>query len=85
MMTAIYQGVLALLFGLMIIACVLWRYYRAQAAKAEKALAESKRQAAVLKTQLNNQRERSKNEQQNRDLNREQLIDSLLKSGDIRD
>lgn len=81
----IYPYAVAALFALMIVACVLYRYYRAKAAKAEQALVKEQQQTAVLKTQLKNQREREKHEQNISLDDRDQLLERLSAASDLRD
>lgn len=58
---------------------------KAQVNEIKKEINQVKQQSAVIKTQLNNQRERKKNEENTDSRHRDELIDSLSASGDLRD
>ena len=64
-----------------------WRAVRTQGENREikQEIDRVKQQSAVIKTQLNNQRVRKKNEKDINSRNRSELIDSLSASGDLRD
>ena len=64
-----------------------WRAVRTQGENREikQEIDRVKQQSAVIKTQLNNQRVRQKNEKDINSRNRSELINSLSASGDLRD
>ena len=82
---AAVAALLAVSWGL--VAYYKWRAARTQGENREikQEIDRGKQQSAVIKTQLNNQRVRKKNEKNMDSRNRSELIDSLSASGDLRD
>ena len=70
-----------------LVAYYTWRAVRTQGENREikQEIDRVKQQSAVIKTQLNNQRVRQKNEKDINSRNRSELINSLSASGDLRD
>ena len=78
--------------ALLVVSWVLVAYYKWRAVRTQgenreikQEIDRVKQQSAVIKTQLNNQRVRQKNEKDINSRNRSELIDSLSASGDLRD
>ncbi len=78
--------------ALLVVSWVLVAYYKWRAVRTQgenreikQEIDRVKQQSAVIKTQLNNQRVRKKNEKNMDSRNRSELIDSLSASGDLRD
>ena len=78
--------------ALLVVSWVLVAYYKWRAVRTQgenreikQEIDRVKQQSAVIKTQLNNQRVRKKNEKDINSRNRSELIDSLSASGDLRD
>lgn len=77
----------AFAFFMLLCGYVIWRFY---AMKSEiehllKAKASLEQDKAVLTTQRNNQRERKKNENKANTVSRNELLDCLQQSNDLRD
>ncbi|MBN6074291.1 DUF2681 domain-containing protein [Aggregatibacter actinomycetemcomitans] len=64
---------------------VLWRRAKAKTAELEQDKQKLETQNQVLQTRVNNQKERRKNEENANRSSRDGLIDSMRKSGDMRD
>ncbi|MBN6077386.1 DUF2681 domain-containing protein [Aggregatibacter actinomycetemcomitans] len=64
---------------------VLWRRAKAKTAELEQDKQKLETQNQVLQTRVNNQKERRKNEENANRSSRDELIDSMRKSGDMRD
>ena len=78
--------------ALLVVSWVLVAYYKWRAVRTQgenreikQEIDRVKQQSAVIKTQLNNQRVRQKNEKDINSRNRSDLINSLSASGDLRD
>ena len=78
--------------ALLVVSWVLVAYYKWRAVRTQgenreikQEIDRVKQQSAVIKTQLNNQRVRKKNEKDINSRNRSELINSLSASGDLRD
>lgn len=78
--------------ALLVVSWVLVAYYKWRAVRTQgenreikQEIDRVKQQSAVIKTQLNNQRVRQKNEKDINSRNRIELINSLSASGDLRD
>nr|DAS94183.1 MAG TPA: Protein of unknown function (DUF2681) [Caudoviricetes sp.] len=78
--------------ALLVVSWVLVAYYKWRAVRTQgenreikQEIDRVKQQSAVIKTQLNNQRVRQKNEKDINSRNRSELINSLSASGDLRD
>lgn len=63
----------------------LWRRAKAKTANLEQAKKQLETQNQVLQTRVNNQKERRKNEENAHNSTRDELIDSMQKSADLRD
>lgn len=63
----------------------LWRRAKAKTANLEQAKKQLETQNQVLQTRVNNQKERRKNEENAHSSTRDELIDSMRKSNDLRD
>ena len=64
---------------------VLWRRAKAKTADLEQAKQKLQAQNQVLQTRVTNQKERRKNEENANRSSRDELIDSMRKSNDLRD
>lgn len=63
----------------------LWRRAKAKTANLEQAKKQLETQNQVLQIRVNNQKERRKNEENAHSSTRDELIDSMQKSADLRD
>lgn len=73
-------------------ACIAVCYYKRRATKTQREndtirnrMQEIEQQHNVIKQQRDNQRERQKHEERMDGVNRDELVDSLSKAGDLRD
>ena len=64
---------------------VMWRRAKAKTANLEQAKKQLETQNQVLQTRVNNQKERRKNEENAHSSTRDELIDSMRESNDLRD
>lgn len=73
-------------FGVvLLVLLVLWRRAKAKQEYLEYAKQKLETQNQVLQTRVNNQKERRKNEENAHSRTRDELIDSMRKSADLRD
>ena len=63
---------------------VMWRRAKAKTANLEQAKKQLETQNQVLQTRVNNQKERRKNEENAHSSTRDELIDSMRESNDLR-